>query len=361
MSLSDDTTCATSLALAPEGSGQAGLHAGYRNGSLNRPAMGLSGTDGRPPVATPTMYRSSDSGPDAARRRSYDDLRFVFDIQGYLHLRGALISEEVAEYTRWMEEAEKTDVHVLNADHPKGMKRQLNRPVSRVIDADPRFARFLDHPAVEPLLVEFLGPDYRHIDNELYYIYPGYQGGPWHQGVRPHPTGHVVDGRFLCPMVKVFYCMTDVGPGEGEFVAVPGSHRAQFKIAHRDRLDLPGQRVFDDVKAGDVILFNEGMLHTGRPNPSWKTRKTIIFNFGRSDAGVWPGYAPSPRTLEAATPHQREILTNPARVWAEPDLRPSRPKAKKLFYAFCSLFSRSKAVSTSCSPAPGVKGLETTS
>jgi hypothetical protein len=106
-----------------------------------------------------------------------NDLRFAFDVQGYLHLRGALRQEEVAEYTRWMEEVEETDVRVLNSDHPKGMKRQLNRPVSRVIDADARFARFLDHPAVEPLLVELLGREYRHIDNELYYTYPGYKGG----------------------------------------------------------------------------------------------------------------------------------------------------------------------------------------
>ncbi len=249
-----------------------------------------------------------------------DDLRFAFDVQGYLHLRGALTPAEVAEYTRWMDEAEKTDVKVLNAEDPKGMKRQLNRPISRVIDADPRFARFLDHPAVEPLLAEFLGPGYRHIDNELYYTYPGYPGGKWHQGVRPHPTGHVVDGAFICPMVKAFYCMTGVGRGEGEFVVVPGSHRAQFKVETRDRIDLPAQRAFDDVRAGDVILFNEGLLHNGRPNPSQKTRKTIIVNFGREDAGVWAGYAPSPETLKAVTPRQREVLTNRAPVWVEPDL-----------------------------------------
>jgi len=249
-----------------------------------------------------------------------DDFRFAFDVQGYLHLREALTSAEVAEYTRWMDEVQNTDVQALNADNPDGMKYQLNRPVSRVIDADPRFARFLDHPAVEPFLIEFLGPDYRHIDNEVYYTYPGYKGGHWHRGVRPHPTGHVIDGKFICPMVKVFYCMTDVGPGGGEFEVVPGSHRAQFTIDHRNRLDLPAQHIFNDVKAGDMIIFNEGLLHNGRPNLSEKTRKTIIVNFGRHDAGVWTGYAPSPKTLEAVTARQREILTNTTGFWSEPNL-----------------------------------------
>jgi len=246
-----------------------------------------------------------------------EDQRFAFDVQGFLHLRGALTPTEIAEYTRWMDEVEKTDVHRLNADEPSRMQHQLNRPVSRVIDADPKFARFLDHPAVEPLLVELLGEDYKHIDNELYYTYPGYRGGEWHRGVRAHPTGHVVNGIFCCPMVKVFYCMSDVGPNEGEFVVIPGSHRAQFDLDTRERVDLSAQHIFDDVRIGDIILFNEALMHNGRPNPSQKTRKTIIMNFGREDAGPWPGYTPKPETLEKVTPRQRRILMNRAPVWLE--------------------------------------------
>lgn len=246
-----------------------------------------------------------------------DDLRFAFDVQGYLHLRGVLTAAEIAEYQGWMAEVENADVKAFNADKPEELEHQLNRPVSRVIDIDPRFARFLDHPEVEPFLAEFLGDDYRHIDNDFYYTYPGYVGGSWHRGVSAHPTAHVVDGKFICPMVKVFYCMTDVGPGEGEFVVIPGSHHTSFKIDTK-RVDLPGQHIFDDVKTGDIILFNEALIHNGRPNPSNKTRKTIIMNFGRSDAGPWPGYTPAPRTLEVVTPRQREILTNSVPVWAEP-------------------------------------------
>jgi hypothetical protein len=48
-------------------------------------------------------------------------------------------------------------------------------------------------------------------------------------------------------------------------------------------------------------------------------RQTIIMNFGRQDAGAWPGYAPNPETLAAVSPRQRAILTNNAPVWAEPD------------------------------------------
>lgn len=248
------------------------------------------------------------------------DLLFAFDVQGYLHLRRALTPTEVATYTTWSNEIQATDLQALNLDNPAGVTHQLNRPVSRPLDADARFAHFLNHPVVEPWLQTLLGLEYRHIDNDLYYTYPGYTGGHWHRGVRAHPTGHVVDGKFICPMVKVFYCLTDVGPDEGEFVVIPGSHKAQFKLAYNERVDLPAQHIFNDVTAGDIIIFNEALLHNGRPNPSPKTRKTIIVNFGRHDAGVWQGYQPLAQTLAAVTPRQREILSNTTGFWAEPDL-----------------------------------------
>lgn len=244
------------------------------------------------------------------------DHRFAFDVLGYLHLPGALTPDEVAAYTRWMDAAAQTNVESLNADYPEGIRHQLNRPVSRMIDADVRFACLLDHPAVTPFLREFLGEDYRHIDNDLYYTYPDYAGGHWHRGVPPHPTGYCEDGQFTCPMVKVFYCMTDVGPGEGEFVVIPGSHKTQLKVETKGRVDLPAQHIFNNVKAGDIILFNEALLHNGRPNPSPKTRKTLIVNFGRNDARVWKGYAPKPATLAQVSDVQRAILSNVPGFWS---------------------------------------------
>ncbi|HMO57654.1 MAG TPA: phytanoyl-CoA dioxygenase family protein [Roseiflexaceae bacterium] len=246
------------------------------------------------------------------------DERFQFDNQGYLHLRGLLSPEEVAQLLQLVEENKSKDIATINED-PSYAANQLNRPLSRMFDADTRFAALLDHPAITPYLVEFAGEDYRHIDNDLYFTYPGFKGGRWHRGVAAHPTGHVVDNQFICPMVKVFYCLTDVGPNQGEFVVVPGSHKSRYEIG-MDRVDLPGQHVFNDVRAGDSILFNEALLHNGRPNPSEKTRITLIVNFGRADAGPWPGYAPKEETLDAVTERQRRILTPGAPVWQEPVL-----------------------------------------
>lgn len=252
------------------------------------------------------------------------DERFEFDVQGYLHLKGAMPPDEVQQYLAWIEDMIQVDLEPFKADDPESRFHQMNHPVSRIFDVDIRFACLLDHPAVTPYLIEFLGADYRHIDNDVLFSYPDYEGGEWHRGVREHPTGHVVDGKFICPMVKVFFCVTDVGPDEGAFAVIPGSHKAQFPVEHqidgKNRVDMPGQHIFDNVKAGDIVIFNEALIHTGRPNPSSKIRKTLIVNFGRKDAGVWETYHPREATLAAVTPRQREILSNTDHTWQEPEL-----------------------------------------
>jgi len=84
------------------------------------------------------------------------------------------------------------------------------------------------------------------------------------------------------------------------------------------RLNDRPTRAGATVRAGDVIIFNEALIHNGRPNPSDRLRITLIVNFGRADAGPWPGYEPAPATLAAVSGRQRRILTPGAPVWREP-------------------------------------------
>ncbi|MBT7099737.1 hypothetical protein HN937_20345, partial [Candidatus Poribacteria bacterium] len=45
-----------------------------------------------------------------------DDARFEFDVQGYIHLRGALTAGELVDYGRWIAGVESVDTSALNAD-----------------------------------------------------------------------------------------------------------------------------------------------------------------------------------------------------------------------------------------------------
>ena len=73
-----------------------------------------------------------------------NETKFTFDVQGYLHLRQAMTPGQVAEYTSWATELEHTDLSALNRENPGWDQEQMNHPVSRIFDADPRFCGFLD-------------------------------------------------------------------------------------------------------------------------------------------------------------------------------------------------------------------------
>ena len=105
-----------------------------------------------------------------------EELLAAFDSNGYLHLRAAIDQDELCVLLQLVANAErlsKAEIIAKNAQdfgsgddkHPE--RHQLNHPVSRIVDHDPRFGRYFDHPSVRPLLQIALG-DYRHIDNDLY-------------------------------------------------------------------------------------------------------------------------------------------------------------------------------------------------
>jgi ectoine hydroxylase-related dioxygenase (phytanoyl-CoA dioxygenase family) len=62
------------------------------------------------------------------------------------------------------------------------------------------------------------------------------------------------------------FSLVDHGEGSGGFIAIPGSHKANFPtppslIDGSGHQDLTGVVVQPNTKAGDVILFSEGTVH----------------------------------------------------------------------------------------------------
>ena len=60
----------------------------------------------------------------------------------------------------------------------------------------------------------------------------------------------------------VAYNLRDVGPGDGGFAVVPGSHKASYPFPPEwIELDVPGGRRFVNAvtgPAGTAVLFTEG-------------------------------------------------------------------------------------------------------
>jgi hypothetical protein len=117
-----------------------------------------------------------------------------------------------------------------------------------------------------------------------------------------------VRGRMYNGLIKVLYTLTDVNPGDGGFVCVPGSHKANvdFKPAGDSHLVInPGMR------AGDMLVFTEALLHGSRAWKGAEPRIALIYSYAPGCL-VWK----DPRTLahyahSVFTDAQRDLFRPP--------------------------------------------------
>ena len=91
----------------------------------------------------------------------------------------------------------------------------------------------------------------------------------WHQG------------RMYNGLVVVMFALEDVNPGDGGFHGVPGSHKANhpFKPAPDSHLVVQ-----PSLKAGDMLIFTEALVHGTRKWVSPKRRRSLLYKYS-------PGYS----------------------------------------------------------------------
>eukprot|EP01043_Picozoa_sp_COSAG02_P049112 COSAG02_NODE_4902_length_4849_cov_8.392280_2_plen_355_part_00 len=205
-------------------------------------------------------------------------------------------------------ERDYSDERALRFDPPRGWDVIAKPPGS---PSTPAFRALIDPPAVAPLLAELLAdPRWGHIDPavpiadrahyRLDHDNMDFKGGyePSSDGAGPGDGqlhGHVANHH-----VTAVYELVDVGPGDGGFCCVPGSHRPDFRwpngmdISTRDkqqhgwRKPLGGawlpeigvRRV--EAKAGQCIVFSEKLLHATVPWTGATQRRTVFYKYAPS-------------------------------------------------------------------------------
>jgi ectoine hydroxylase-related dioxygenase (phytanoyl-CoA dioxygenase family) len=114
--------------------------------------------------------------------------------------------------------------------------------------------------------------------------------------------------------VNVLVALTDIGPGDGATMVVPGSHKSNLPhplagdYARGDRMDhLPGA-VEVHVRAGDALLFVDAMMHGGSSRTNPGERRVVILRYGPPWVRSRFGYTYSDELLARLTPERRRIL-----------------------------------------------------
>ena len=225
-----------------------------------------------------------------------EEEKFLFDIQGFLILRGAIDRDLIESLDAAVVENEATEhdeswadgLPVVTAKH---FIRDFNIENQVRLNVLPRldtiFDELIAHPAILPYLKEFMG-DPQLVNTWSISKYEGREATGWHNGL-PTDEYTVRDGTIYSPMVNVVTMLTPNHAGDGGFCVIPGSHKRNFNIDQRWKtagLDTPGAvEVTGDP--GDVMIFTEALTHAGTKKTTARRRTTLQYNhLHRNRAGA---------------------------------------------------------------------------
>ena len=284
--------------------------------------------------------------PDAAAPTELEV--FLFDLNGFIIVRGALSPAELAAGNAVMDRLQGLKkgewaghVHA----HSYGSKDGLN--LQQIYEGRAVWERLIDHPAYIDKVRTFVGGqdgfDYLHgplfIDEcfaniraqgEAIGIHSGGQNGCARTLYR------VQDRKFHAQQVNVLIAWNDIGPGDGATMVVPASHKANFPHPQYGEKTMKGgdQMSCADglvgaievhLKAGDAIIFTDHIMHgsAARRNPG--QRRISVYRYGVSWGRLRHPYRPSRALLARLGKPARGIVEPQPEILAPPQDRGLQP------------------------------------
>ena len=274
--------------------------------------------------------------------------QYFFDLQGFLVLRGALSQEEVnacnASIDAMLPIAEEEWIgHV----HGHSFKDNDGINLQQIYEGGPAFERLIDHPSWIDKVKHFVGGegtfDWNHgplfIDENFANLRGPGQAIGLHSGgelglKRTQYRYH--NGRFQCGQINILMALTDIGPGDGATMVIPGSHKANFPHPDFEKHQMRGDDAAVDLvegaievqlSAGDAILFVDCISHGSARRVNSGQRRIMVYRYGPSWGNFRHGYKPSEGLLARLSPEARQIVwpqkhvpRDPAKIRPNPNI-----------------------------------------
>lgn len=222
--------------------------------------------------------------------------KFLFDLNGFLILRGAIDRKLCAELLAAVRRCEARDFPdawrtKLPPEHQKHRSKDTDIPgqvrLNGLPRLDPIFDEIIAHPSFLPHLREFQG-DPQLVNTWAITKNKACKPGSWHNGI-PVEEYRVVNGQIQSPMLNVVTMLTPNTPGDGCLLVMPGAHKKNFSLPWdkygTKGAETPGAiEVTGDV--GDVVLFSECLYHNGGEKISDGQRTNLYYNHMHSQRSV---------------------------------------------------------------------------
>ncbi|HTW99331.1 MAG TPA: phytanoyl-CoA dioxygenase family protein [Acidimicrobiales bacterium] len=263
------------------------------------------------------------TGQQAPTSSAVED--YLFDLQGFFVIEQAVEADLVEDLNRALDEVP-ADLEpngwwgnvqrAGTADPGKGLELQ------NVVEAGEPFERLIDHPSWLSHMRRYCGEEDSYVCGlfiDECFASIRRQGGY----LRVHSGGyrkalrgmyHYDHGVFRCAQVNVLVALTDIGPGDGGTLVIPGSHKSNLPHPQAEQfaagvMDGMIGTIQPRLRRGDAFVFCDALAHgaASRTNAEGE-RRTVIYRYGPSWGSTRAGYVYSDELLARLTPERREIL-----------------------------------------------------
>lgn len=271
--------------------------------------------------------------------------RYLFDLNGYVVLRSVLSAAEL--------DALLSEVHAAGIDDALQSRSYLHAGFpqdyyddaewtgaggyryasdSFILDWGPSIRSLVAHPRLVGHLTELVGPGFR-LDHAYGIFSRGHtRAHALHNGATPFdPTQMYLcrDGQIHNSMVVVQFALTTVGPEDGGFCCIPGSHKANFAVPS----DMPPLDELDDewrtnvrrvpMEPGDVLIFTEAVTHGALGWRGHGDRMALLYKYCHG-ALQWERDSPFVSPGHTWTPVESRVMTGPYAGGRSPVTLPDR-------------------------------------
>ena len=246
---------------------------------------------------------------------------YLFDLRGYLILEKAVAPDLIADLNAALDDFPPLEfgqwhgnVQRLDDNGAAGVELQ------NIVEGGEPFERLIDHPSWVDRVRHYCGDEDSYtqglfIDECFASIRRSGGYFPVHSGgYRGSTRGQFrfKDGVFRCGQVNILLALTDVGPGDGGTMVIPGSHKSNLPhpapTDYNNPMDSMEGVVEVHLNKGDALLFCDGLSHgaSARTNPG--ERRAVIYRYGVSWGNTRRGYRYSSELLGRLTPERRAIM-----------------------------------------------------
>ncbi len=285
-----------------------------------------------------------------------DRERFFFDLKGYLVLENAIDPDHIRACNDVLDEILHLEPPLKHGEwyggvhaHTFGGADGIN--LQQIYEAGEPFERLLDHPSWWDHVREFVGGqssfDAQHGPLFIDENFASLRGPGEALGI--HSGGHEASkrnqfryhlGEFMCGQVNILLALTDIGPGDGGTMLIPGSHKANFAhpqfeenvIQHGKTTSLDDVEGAIEVhmKAGDALLFVDTICHGSAKRLNEGLRRICVYRYGPSWGFFRAPYRPTRQLLARLSEQRRQIVWPHEPVLREPNRKPGFENPPKI-------------------------------